>query len=574
MTYESSLSNDCYKEFHVQAGHPDIIATYENFTNRNNKLSNVPKNTAVVNLGWQYFIKKYLIERWNETFFKVDKAAACKRHQVVMSSILGYTVDVKYLEQLHDLGYLPLRIKSLPEGTLVPYQVASATFESTVSGFEWLPGKIETLTSQTVWPMQTAATTGLAYLRQQRQFFEATGGPKEILPFMIHDFSSRGMVGEDASAMMGFGHIAVGNMGSDTIVAGLLAEEYYGADWEKELILASVNATEHSVTCGWIKEGEEAYFRHLMNEVAPEGILAVVSDTWDFWHTVTVTAENLKDDIMARDGKVVFRPDSGDPVEVLCGMEVKTLTWSTAATFKEWKGDVANEIDEIFRANLDPEDPHFTESEVFSYEGEIYKVTYEPELNRHDKTYYYVDNWKNDVEYCTFTKIDPTPEQKGLVEVLWEIFGGTVTEKGYKMLDEHVGAIYGDAITLERQKQIGKRLMAKGFVPQVVLGVGSYSYQYVTRDTHGSAMKATNVTKAAGALVYDQEIFKDPKTDAKKKSAKGLLRIERENGKLVQYDMQTREQEEQGLLQVIFEDGVLYNEQSLQDIRDVVASQL
>lgn len=196
---------------------------------------------------------------------------------------------------------------------------------------------------------------------------------------------------------------------------------------------------------------------------------------------------------------------------------------------------------------------------------------------------YYPCEWLNEDDFEVNMAITLEEcEIKGLVEVLWDTFGGTETEKGYKMLDEHVGAIYGDAITLDRQKQIGHKLMEKGFVPQVVLGVGSYSFQFVTRDTHGSAMKATNVTKLDGTIwngevegeTYDVAIFKDPKTDKKKKSAKGLICIEREDGKLVQHDMQTREQEQEGLLQVIFEDGKLYNEQTLSDIRAVIAEQL
>jgi nicotinamide phosphoribosyltransferase len=499
--FTATLSSDVYKVFHASAGHPDIVATYENFTNRSGRLSNVKDNTHVVNVGWQYVIKKHLIERWNDTFFNVSKDSAITRYKVVTKSILGYEVDATHLEKLHDLGYLPLRVKTYPEGTLVPYGVACATFETTVFGFEWLVGMLETVISQEVWPIQTAATTSLAYQRKQKELFEATGAPLELLPFMIHDFSARGCFGEEASAMSGFGHLASGSLGSDTIAAGMFAEKWYNADWSKDFIMASVNATEHSVTCGWMDEGEYVYFKHLMENVAPTGILAVVSDTWDFWHTVTKIAADLKDVIMAREGKLVFRPDSGDPVDILCG------------TAGSW-------------------------------------------------------NNKNSE--------NPTAEEKGLVQCLWDTFGGTITDKGFKMLDEHVGAIYGDAITLERQQQIGERLMAKGFVPQVVLGVGSYSFQHVTRDTHGSAMKATNVTKRGvenGGAYYDQAIFKDPKTDSKKKSAKGLLRVERENGELVQYDMQSRTQEAQGELQTVFENGVLLKDQSLEDIRKVVASQ-
>tara|TARA_R110000744_G_scaffold61183_1_gene126472 strand:- start:135 stop:554 length:420 start_codon:yes stop_codon:yes gene_type:complete len=109
---------------------------------------------------------------------------------------------------------------------------------------------LETVISQEIWPLQTAATTSLAYQRKQKELFEATGAPLELLPFMIHDFSARGMFGEEASAMSGFGHLAAGSVGSDTIAAGMFAEKYYNANWETDFIMASVNATEHSVTCG------------------------------------------------------------------------------------------------------------------------------------------------------------------------------------------------------------------------------------------------------------------------------------------------------------------------------------
>ena len=586
--FDALLSSDCYKIFHAKAGHPDITHTYENFTNRSNKLSNVKNNGHVVNLGWQYVIKKHLIERWSDTFFNVSKEKAVSRYKMITKSILGYDVDATHLEELHDLGYLPLQIKTYPEGTLVPYGVASATFETTVGGFEWLVGMLETVISQEIWPLQTAATTSLAYQRKQKELFEATGAPLELLPFMIHDFSARGMFGEEASAMSGFGHLAAGSVGSDTIAAGMFAEKYYNANWETDFIMASVNATEHSVTCGWMEEGEYVYFKHLMENVAPTGILAVVSDTWDFWHTVTKIASDLKEVIMNRDGKLVFRPDSGDPVDILCG----TYSQVVPEFFKEQMTDKwEDEISDFFVDDVDGEMSEDcgegyscgdAANRLFTLDGELFQANFSVEVtsqkqDRGDRMY-----WVDDVSLVNITSKVLSPEEKGLVEVLWDTFGGTTTDKGFKMLDEHVGAIYGDAITLERQAQIGERLMAKGFVPQVVLGVGSYSFQFVTRDTHGSAMKATNVTKqdtAASDLgvdtfTYDQPIFKDPKTDAKKKSAKGLLRVEREEGELVQYDMQTRGQETQGELQLVFKDGELLVNQSLEDIRHVVASQL
>jgi nicotinamide phosphoribosyltransferase len=155
---------------------------------------------------------------------------------------------------------------------------------------------------------------------------------------------------------------------------------------------------------------------------------------------------------------------------------------------------------------------------------------------------------------------------KGSVQCLWETFGGTITETGYKLLDSHIGLIYGDSITRQRAVQIFTILEKKGFASgNVVLGIGSYTYQYNTRDTFGMAMKATyGIVQGEG-----REIFKDPKTDdGTKKSAKGLLRVEKkEDGDYVLFDQQTVEQELKGELQTVFKDGKIVKELTLSQIR-------
>lgn len=492
-----TMQKDVYKEFHPRAYHPDVTEVYSNYTSRSGKHSNIKGGDKVAFVGLQYFLMDYLIKDWNLNFFQMSKVHAIKNHRRILSGMLGYPVDVKYLEDLHDLGYLPLHIKALEEGTLVPYQVAPLTIVNTVGGFQWLPNMIETVLSTELWPINTSATTSIAYYKAIKDAFEETGGPKELLPFMGHDFSFRGMFGRHAAAMSGFGHLSSGFAGTDTIPAVLFAEEYYGADVEKELVGVSVDATEHSVTCSWIDEGEVEFIQYLMREQSPEGILSIVSDTWDFWRLVTEYLPAMKDEIMARDGTVVIRPDSGDPVDIICG------------TYGPWN----------------------------------------PAYDEHETR---------------------TTEEKGLVECLWDTFGGTVTDKGYKLLDSHIGAIYGDAITLQRQSEIISRLKSKGFVPSVVLGIGSYSFQHVTRDTHGSAVKATHVVKAG----KDTPIFKDPATDTGKKSAKGLLRAEEVDGELVMYDEQTREQEKEGLLKTVFLDGELLTTTTLSSIRKKIGEQI
>jgi nicotinamide phosphoribosyltransferase len=154
------------------------------------------------------------------------------------------------------------------------------------------------------------------------------------------------------------------------------------------------------------------------------------------------------------------------------------------------------------------------------------------------------------------------------VEVLWNIFGGTINEKGYKTLNQSVGLIYGDSITPQRADDILRRLKAKGFASDnVVFGIGSYTYQYLTRDTLGFAMKATYGVVAGKPV----EIVKNPITDnGTKKSAKGLLRVEYQDGEFVLYDRQTSEQEVLGELRVIYENGEFYNPISLVEIREAL----
>lgn len=529
----SSMQKDVYKEFHGKAYHPLVTRVYANFTSRSGKLSNVPDNASVAFVGLQYFIMDYLIEEW-KYFFEAPKELAVRSHKRILDAMLGYSVDVEYLCKLHDLGYLPLRIKALDEGTLVPYQVPPITVVNTHDDFAWLTNMVETVMSCENWGIQTSATTATAYLKVFREFAEKTGVPLEFVPHQGHDFSFRGMFGRAAAAASGFGHLASGLVGTDTIPAVLFAEKFYGANVEKELVGVSVDATEHSVTCSWLLEGEIAFFRYLMQEQSPTGILSVVSDTWDFWKLVTEYLPLLKEEILARDGAVIIRPDSGCPVKILTGYLVHPVAFNSAE----------------FSFSMAHMSAVKTRSEAFIFDGKFYTVE---GLGKADES--------TELMAC---------EVKGLIECLWDIFGGTMTDKGYKMLDEHIGAIYGDAITLERQRAILQRLMDKGFCSKIVLGIGSYSYQYVTRDSHGSAVKATHVIKDNEPLA----IFKDPKTDTKKKSAKGLIRIDEVEGQLVMTDNCTEEQEKGGLLRTVFEDGKLVRTTTLSEIRDRIASQI
>jgi nicotinamide phosphoribosyltransferase len=181
----------------------------------------------------------------------------------------------------------------------------------------------------------------------------------------------------------------------------------------------------------------------------------------------------------------------------------------------------------------------------------------------HNSKYYKVEFTP---EKPTFTEVQATPEQKGAIQCLYETFGGTLSDKGYKTLSDRVGLIYGDSITTERCLDILQRLEAKGFAScNVVLGIGSYTYQYLTRDTLGIALKATyGVVNGVG-----QEMVKNPKTDSGvKKSAKGLIKVTRdEKGDYHLEEGVTWEQEAEGELKLVFENGQFYNRTTIAEIR-------
>ncbi|HLP12276.1 MAG TPA: nicotinate phosphoribosyltransferase [Flavobacteriales bacterium] len=480
---------DFYKADHRRQYPEGTELVYSNFTPRKSRI----ETDRLVFFGLQYFIKEYLVKQWNEDFFNQPKEKVVADYKRRMDNALGKdSIPVEHIAELHDLGYLPLIVKGLPEGTIVTPKIPVVTVYNTLPKFFWLTNYLESLMSAILWKPSTSATTAFQYRKTFNKFAYETVSDNNIdfVYWQGHDFSFRGMSGIEDACMSAAGHL-LSFYGTDTVPALDFHEMYYNANSEKELIGGSVPATEHSVMCMGTKDNEIGTFERLIVELYPKGIVSIVSDTWDFWKVITEFLPQLKSKILARDGKVVIRPDSGDPVKIIIGD-------------KDAKPG--------------------------------------------------------------------SPEYKGAIECMWEIFGGTVTDKGYKLLDSHIGLIYGDSITLERQRNILTGLKEKGFASfNVVLGIGSYTYEYVTRDTFGFAMKATY-----GEVNGEpRNIYKDPKTDdGTKKSAKGLLAVHEQDGKLLLKDECTWEEEKQGLLKVVYENGKLMNEQSLGEIRERINKQL
>ena len=474
------LLTDGYKVDHRRQYPEGTTLVYSNWTPRKSRIEGV---NEVVFFGLQYFIKKYIIEDFETHFFSQPKDKILKEYSRRINNYLGpNAVGLEHIAALHDLGYIPMIFKALPEGAVVPIRVPMFTMYNTKPEFFWLTNYFETLLSAVVWMPCTSATIARQYRKILDKYAAETSSTPDFVNWQAHDFSMRGMAGIEASIISGMGHL-LSFTGTDTIPAIDVLEKYYHADSDAELIGGSVAATEHSVMCMGTTEGEFDTFKRLICDLYPKGIVSIVSDTWDLWKVLTDYLPRLKNEISSREGRVVIRPDSGDPVDIICG-------------------------------------------------------------NANGKT---------------------EEERKGVIELLWDVFGGSVNAKGYKELIPQIAAIYGDSITLQRAEQICERLRLKGFAStNVILGIGSYTYQYNTRDTFGFAMKATyGEVNGEG-----RAIFKDPITDdGTKKSAKGLMKITLENSAYKLTDNVSWEDEKQGELVEIFCDGKLVVDWTLADIR-------
>ena len=536
MTTNPFLLTDFYKISHPFQYPKGTTLVYSNLTPRKSRLQGVNKMTF---FGLQYFIKEYLIEYFNKNFFEQPKEQLLKDYKRRVVTSLGNDLPTyEHIEKLHDLGYLPIEIKALPEGVAVKMKVPVLTVVNTLPEYFWLTNFIESLMSAILWQPCTSATIAKEYKKILNNFAKKTGMSNEFIQWQGHDFSFRGMSSLESATLSGMGHL-LSFTGTDTIPSIDALEKYYNADADKELIGGSVPATEHAIMCSGSKDGEIETFKRLITEIYPTGVISIVSDTWDLWKVCTEYLTELKDIVLSRDGKVVIRPDSGNPVDIICGLNIKK--------YDNWQNALHEKVS------------------IFEYQNNYYKAN----LNSVQE---YIDEFGNehhnfDCGLDSFAEITTinTNEHKGVVELLWNIFGGTLTETGHKLLDSHIGAIYGDSITRERATEICQRLMDKGFASQVVFGIGSYTYQYNTRDTFGIAMKATYIE------IGDEkrEIFKNPITDdGTKISATGLLCVIKEDNEYKLVDKVTWKEEQESELKTVFKNGKLIKDWTLTEIRN------
>lgn len=474
------LYSDSYKQCHPKM-YPDNQEELVSYlTPRKAMNENFPKMVV-------YGVQPFIFDMMDafDSFFAMPLEWAMYDYDKYIGTHLGLdNVARDRIIELHELGYLPLEIRALPEGTVVNMGVPIVEMRNTHPRFAWLVQWVECLLQTEVWPMCAYATVGWEYHKVAEKYYNMTAPGAD--PFMaMADFGFRGMsCMEDATRCSASWLLSFNK--TSTIPALPYLDDYYNADCAKNKIGIGAVSTEHSVmAANYAIDGDEISFvKRMLTEIYPNTSFSMVSDTYDYWNMVNNIIPACKAEILAHNGKLLIRPDSGDMVSITIGT----------------------------------------------------------------------------------------------IQKLWDEFGGTVNEAGYKVLDPHIGLIYGDGCTLNKVTEIYETLAHLGFAAtNVVFGVGAFCFHalfspdnkftVLTRDTWGMAMKATCGTFGGWAV----PIFKDPKTDnGLKKSQKGCcMVIWDEEMKLFRCSDGWDEwvEDEATALIPVYKDGESINEQEFLNIR-------
>jgi nicotinamide phosphoribosyltransferase len=383
-------------------------------------------------------------------FFQLPLEVVMNEYDHYIGAHLGIgNVARDRIVELHELGYLPLEIRAMPEGTVVNMGIPIVEMRNTHPRFAWVVQWVECLLQTEVWPMCAYATVGWEYHKVAKKYYEMTAPGAD--PFMaMADFGFRGMSClEDATRCSASWLLSFNK--TSTIPALPYLDDYYNAHCAENKIGLGAVSTEHSVmAANYAIDGDEITFvKRMLTEIYPNTSFSMVSDTYDYWNMVNNIIPACKKEILAHNGKLLVRPDSGDMVSITIGT----------------------------------------------------------------------------------------------IQKFWDTFGGTINEAGYKVLDPHIGLIYGDGCTLNKVTEIYETLAQLGFAAtNVVFGVGAFCFHalfdpsnkftVLTRDTWGMAMKATHGVFGGQSV----PIYKDPKTDVGglKKSQKGCCQVIRgEDGNFI-----------------------------------------
>lgn len=566
--YNPLLLIDFYKACHAEQYPKDMTMIYSPGTPRLSRLSDIEEVTYI---GGQAFSKEILIKAFNECFFNLPEEEVVRQYKRVMVNTL--TKDESRADKiraLHRLGYLPVALYTVPEGTSTKIGVPQSCFVNTHPDFAWITNTLETLYSCYIWHIQVAAEVGKRYRKIVDEYVEKTCDPGIRAARMLGDFSMRGQHCHE-SAMKASAAWLCSFLNTATVPAIMWLEDNYNCDIEKEEVGYGALSFEHStVTSNYALDGdEETLLKRALTEIYPNDNFSFLTDSYDHDNFLLNVVPACKDEILAHNGTVLFRGDSGDPVEIIAGKKIH------AALLDE---DELNDLHYWFRDWAYDQDIEYEETHYFNINGTYYKVRFNAEYIKErggysDSNYYFLDDYD-----ITWEEVEPSLELLGMVWYLDQIFGSTLNSKAYKVLNSHVKAIYGDSMTPSRVKEAYERLAAQGYaINNVIFGVGSFSFMCLedetgrmnpyTRDTFGYAIKATYGEDKTGAPVM---IYKQPKALAWKKSPKGCIVVAADGQSYT--DEHTFEEAHgpaaENLLELVFRDGKMIKETSLAEIRN------
>ena len=570
--YNPLLLIDFYKACHAEQYPAGMTKIYSPGTPRLSRLKDVEEVTYI---GGQAFSKEYLIKAFNDCFFSLPEEEVINQYKRIMINTLTKDESrADKIRDLHRLGYLPIALYTVPEGMATAIGVPQSCFVNTHPDFAWLTNTLETLYSCYIWHIQIAAEVGKRYRKIVDKYVEQTCDPVVRAARMLGDFSMRGQHC-DESAMKASAAWLCSFLNTATVPAIMWLEDNYNCNIENEEVGYGALSFEHStVTSNYAIDGdEETNLKRALTEIYPNDNFSYLTDSYDHDNFLMNVVPACKEEILAHNGTILFRGDSGDPVEIIAGKKIK---WIRDEYFLD---DVSeDEMEDWFRDWARDNDIDGAGTFYFNINDKFYSVFISPEYIKErggysDSNYYFLDDY-----IITWRQIEPSLELLGMVWWLDKTFGSTVNSKGYKVLNPHVKAIYGDSMTPSRVEEAYSRLAAQGYaINNVVFGVGSFSFMCLedaagrmnpyTRDTFGYAIKATYGEDANGNPVM---IYKQPKALSWKKSPKGCIIVAPDGQSYT--DGHTFEEAHgkgvENLLELVFKDGKMVKETSLKEIRD------
>ena len=576
--YNPLLMIDFYKAVHSEQYPDGMTVCYSPYTPRMTRLKDTDHVTY---FGGQMFAKHYLINTFNEYFFNRDEDEVCAEYNRVLTYTLGPgTYNPEKIRKLHRLGYLPIVMYAVPEGTRTKIGVPQSVFANTHPDFAWLTNTLETAYSCFMWHIQVSAEVGYRYRQIVQKYKDMTCDESVRVARLLGDFSMRGQHSPESAMKSSMGWL-LSFLNTATVPAIMGMEEFYNCDITQEEVGFGAISTEHSVMCSnFAVDGDEiTHIKRLLTEIYPTSSFSMVSDSYDFWNLVTNILPQCKKEIEEHQGYLAIRGDSGDPVEIMAGKKIEFYKPYDEREAKDLFVDKEFThgwmLDYAWDSGIDSE-----ETIYFDFNGKFYEVKFKAVWSEErggwtDCDYSFIDTYEIEWREC-----ERTAQIMGLVWALDQIFGHTVNEKGYKVLPPYIKGLYGDSITPQRCEEIYSRLAKQGYaINNVSLGVGSFSfmcletydndgvhYNPYTRDTFGIAIKATYGQVNHKPIM----IFKNPKELSWKKSQKGCVIVAKDGESYT--DGHTLNEAhcyraEENLLRPIFSNGKMKVEDTLAQIR-------